>query len=138
MPILGLASSIILQLSQLPYKVATRLPSLVMNSVDRLERWEESTEIFIDVRRREVYRQDRSVSLHPSQGLHEPPVLDDVLQSWGDSVEMLWRVVMNFEEKSAAWDALTCRLLLWRTIVGEEGSAVGEWSRRELVQNLCA
>jgi len=41
---------------------------------------------------------------------------------------------MTLEEKFAKWDALTSRLLQWRGIVGEDGSPVGEWARKEVVQ----
>lgn len=58
------------------------------------------------------------------------------LGTWGACVEALWRAAMSLEEKCEEWGALTARLLLWRTLVGEEGSMVGEWARREVVQNL--
>jgi nucleolar pre-ribosomal-associated protein 1 len=56
---------------------------------------------------------------------------------WGQSVELLWRVTMTVMDKNSmlsAWTALTPRLLLWRSLVGEERSAVGEWARRETVR----
>ncbi|KAF7984362.1 hypothetical protein HWV62_15393 [Athelia sp. TMB] len=75
--------------------------------------------------------------LHGSFGLHETSQgEEDLLHVWGKGVETLWRVTMNFTEKSAAWDVLSCRLLLWRALVGEEGSQVGEWERKEIIRAL--
>jgi nucleolar pre-ribosomal-associated protein 1 len=52
---------------------------------------------------------------------------------WGACVEALWRSCMELETKSAAWDALSTRMLLWRSIVGPQGSSAGEWARRQVV-----
>ena len=70
---------------------------------------------------------------HGALGLHEAPACDDHVQVWGDAVETLWRIAMTFETKISAWNTLTCRLLLWRAIVGEDASVVGEWARREVI-----
>jgi nucleolar pre-ribosomal-associated protein 1 len=132
---LGLTAPIILQLSLLPGTATTHLPSLVTKAVDHLKRFEKSTDI--NVLSRKGSRQGSIlVSLHAAHGLHDQPMLDDPLQLWGEWVEALWRATMTFENKHPAWDALTCRLLLWRAIVGEE-SIVGEWARKEVVRNLC-
>lgn len=75
--------------------------------------------------------------LHGSIGLHEPVGgEEDLLQVWGKGIESLWRASMTFTEKSAAWDALSSRLLLWRALVGEEESHMGEWARKEIVRAL--
>lgn len=70
---------------------------------------------------------------HSAFRLHEAPACDDHVQVWGDAVEALWRITMTFETKISAWDTLTCRLLLWRAMVGEDASVVGEWARREVI-----
>lgn len=75
--------------------------------------------------------------LHGSLGLREPMHNDDdLVHVWGKGVEALWRVTMTFNEKLSNWDALTCRFLLWRAIVGEDASQVGEWARREVIRGL--
>ena len=66
-------------------------------------------------------------------GSHCP---ENLLYAWGGLVESLWQVLMISEKKTAAWDIVTCRLLLWRSFVGEEGSWVGEWARQEVVRNI--
>jgi nucleolar pre-ribosomal-associated protein 1 len=137
MSILGIVAPIILQLGLLPRTMISHLSSLVTKTVDRIRRLEETTDIRVYGLKRNSRRLDSTVlSLHAAHGLHVHPSFDDPLQLWGESVEMLWRTVMGFQEKHPAWETLTCRLLVWRSIVGEEGSVVGEWARREVVQNL--
>lgn len=72
---------------------------------------------------------------HRSQGLHRLDFLDD-LNSWGCIVEDLWKASMSCDGNRAPWDRLTSRLLLWRAIVGERGSPVGEWARKQTVSML--
>lgn len=75
--------------------------------------------------------------LHRSIGLHEPvDGEDNLLRVWGSGVEALWRASMNSAEKLTTWDALSCRMLLWRALVGEEEGQVGEWVRKELMRAL--
>jgi len=49
-------------------------------------------------------------------------------------VEMLWRSAMTLEQKCPAWDLLTPKLLVWRMIVDEDGSQVGEWARIQVLR----
>lgn len=72
---------------------------------------------------------------HRSQGLHRLDFGDD-LHSWGCIVEDLWRVSMSCDGNGAAWGRLNSRLLVWRAIVGERGSPVGEWARKQTVSML--
>ena len=72
----------------------------------------------------------RGVEVH---GSYYP---ESLLHAWGGLVESLWQVLMTFENKTAAWDIVTCRLLLWRSFVGEEGTRVGEWARQEVVRSI--
>ncbi|KAH9887708.1 ribosome 60S biogenesis N-terminal-domain-containing protein [Cubamyces lactineus] len=75
------------------------------------------------------------VRLHRSQHLFDPaPTLS--IDLWGECVESLWRVSMTLPAKTREWDALSSRLLLWRSIAGAERSAAGEWARREVLENL--
>ena len=73
-------------------------------------------------------------SLHGSSGLHQPYSVQDSLLSWGLMVELLWRSTMTMEQKCPAWDLLMPKLLVWRTIVGGEGSQVGEWARTQVLR----
>ena len=75
------------------------------------------------------------VKLHRSQHLFDPAP-SPTIELWGDCVEALWRVCMTLSCKTGEWDALTSRLLIWRSIAGAEKSKVGEWARREVVENL--
>ena len=54
------------------------------------------------------------------------------IDTWGTIIELLWSVTMNGDSASDTWNALTCRLLVWRTM--NHGSDAGEWARREVVQ----
>ena len=49
-------------------------------------------------------------------------------------MEMLWRSAMTLEQKCPAWDLLTPKLLVWRMIVDEDGSQVGEWARIQVLK----
>lgn len=56
-------------------------------------------------------------------------------------VAMLWRVSMSIEQKCDAWDKLTPRVILWRSIYAAEGSGAVitdtvEWARKEVVHNV--
>ncbi|KAH0839437.1 ribosome 60S biogenesis N-terminal-domain-containing protein [Lanmaoa asiatica] len=81
---------------------------------------------------------------HHAQGLHNLPAMDDEpLQTWGEIVEMLWRVAMSLDDDDDddgthvhGWAMLTRRLVVWRALVGEEASPVGEWARKEVVLAL--
>ncbi|KAM5540626.1 hypothetical protein V8D89_005657 [Ganoderma adspersum] len=76
-----------------------------------------------------------SILLHHSHQLFAtPPQVS--LGLWGDCVEMLWRVSMICPHKTAEWDALSSRLLVWCAIASAEWNQVGEWERREMLINL--
>jgi nucleolar pre-ribosomal-associated protein 1 len=76
---------------------------------------------------------DRDPQLfHRAHGLYNNPEKESV-QVWGRAVESLWRVTMTSEHKKRSWDELTCRMLIWRSIAGEESSDICEWTRREVV-----
>ncbi|KAI0637561.1 ribosome 60S biogenesis N-terminal-domain-containing protein [Trametes polyzona] len=75
------------------------------------------------------------VKLHRSHHLFDQPTAVTV-ESWGECVESLWRVSMTLPTKTAQWDALSSRLLVWRSIAGPSKSPAGEWARREVLENL--
>lgn len=72
---------------------------------------------------------------HSGEDLHVVGDFDPLL-TWGKSVEYLWQASMTLPDPPAVWDVLTPRLLVWRSVFGEEGSAVGEWARILTVQSL--
>ncbi|KAI0052681.1 hypothetical protein FA95DRAFT_1483272 [Auriscalpium vulgare] len=55
------------------------------------------------------------------------------IEVWGLAVEGLWRSVMLLEAKSALWDGLTYRLLIWHAIGHGDQSGIGHWVRKEIV-----
>jgi len=73
---------------------------------------------------------------HRAYRLHDTQEQNDPLSTWGNSVEMLWQVAMNFDTKPRSWDALTTRVLTWRRIVGADKSSIGEWARISVLQSL--
>jgi nucleolar pre-ribosomal-associated protein 1 len=133
-----------LRLSLLPGVAIPRLPNLVTVTMDGLKRLESELEDpeleYPEIPTLMVHYHDMTDSDAPpyrSRGLHQPPVYKHQLHAWVCSVEALvWRVVIRLEEKHPAWDGLTCRLLLWRSIVGGERHPTGEWVHREVVKNL--
>ncbi|KAL4075510.1 ribosome 60S biogenesis N-terminal-domain-containing protein [Scleroderma citrinum] len=70
---------------------------------------------------------------HYAQGLHTIPTITNSFHAWGKIVEGFWRVSMALDHRTSAWDNLTNRLLIWRGIVGEDDSPVGEWARKETI-----
>lgn len=72
---------------------------------------------------------------HYAKSLHDLPE-EDPMQTWGKAVEFLWRISMKSGNSGSSWNELSSRILLWRSIVGEEGSEISEWARREVVNNL--
>lgn len=136
MAIFTLMVPVALRLSLCPGLPCRHLVSLVNRLLIFLKRFEKQTELPVSYRM-DVYRARSPLSPpHGALGLHDTPSCDDRVQMWGYAVEALWRMTMTFETKTSTWDALTCRLLLWRAIVGEDASAIGEWARREVVRIL--
>ncbi|EGO30148.1 hypothetical protein SERLADRAFT_444262 [Serpula lacrymans var. lacrymans S7.9] len=131
------AASVILRLSVLPGKSNPHLPSLITRAVYCLEKLETTITYDQDVDKT-ISRCRTRIPLppYPARGFHDVPHVDDPLDIWGKAVETLWQASMSLDEKTSAWDALTSRLLIWRSMVGEEISPVGEWARREVVCNL--
>lgn len=58
------------------------------------------------------------------------------INTWGMTVDLLWSVTMTggCAGASETWNALTCRLLVWRTV--NHASEAGEWARREVVRRV--
>ena len=75
---------------------------------------------------------------HRAQGLLGVLTTVEPLRAWGEIVEALWRAgtALEYASGTHTWAMLTRRLLVWRALVGEEGSQVGEWARKEVVLAL--
>ena len=125
------ATSVILRLSLLSGSPLNNLSTLLDHALDCLNKFETRVEIRSTIT--QTVPTDFLTSLHRSSELHQPCLIKDPLLLWGSMVEMLWRSVMTHEQKCPAWDLLTPKLLVWRTIVGREGSQVGEWARTQVL-----
>ena len=68
-------------------------------------------------------------SLHDTQECN-------LLSTWGRSVEILWQAAMSHSHKPPSWEALTVKILTWRSIVGADQSDIGEWVRISVLQNI--
>ncbi|KAL0058378.1 hypothetical protein AAF712_014958 [Marasmius tenuissimus] len=81
----------------------------------------------------------RSPGPHTSSGLFDLESTSDVGQPhrWSGVVEELWRVAMSVSS-SHAWDALSCRILIARSLACRDTVGVdsGEWARRETVLSM--
>ncbi|KAJ7863151.1 ribosome 60S biogenesis N-terminal-domain-containing protein [Mycena olivaceomarginata] len=122
------AAPVIWRLSALPGPSAHALPDLLDHSFKGLELLETQIEF---PRSRPTGLRSASVPCmppHSGEDLHVVGDFDPLL-TWGKSVEYLWQAGLG-------WDVLTPRLLVWRSVFGEEGSAVGEWARILTVQSL--
>lgn len=131
---LVLAISATLRLSLLPGPSNPHLSLLVDRLLQSLKRFEKDMTLTIPDRLHAA--QSQMLPLHGAVGLFETVSDHNPVKVWGEGVEALWQITMTLEKKSPAWDALTCRVLLWRAMVGEDGTAVGEWARTEVVRNL--
>ena len=128
------ASPVILRLSLLPGSPFNNLSTLLDQALHCLDKFENEVKFCSTVP--ETLPTGFLTALHGSSGLHQPSSVRDPLLFWGLMVEMLWRSTMSVERKCPAWDLLMPKLLLWRTIVGGEGSQVGEWARTQVLRIL--
>jgi nucleolar pre-ribosomal-associated protein 1 len=135
MTVFALTVSVTLRLSLLPGPPIPHLSLLVEQLLGSLKRFEKEMRLPLSYHNGHA-AQSQTLRLHGALGLLEAPSSHDPVQIWGEGVEALWRITTTFERKLSAWDALTCRLLLWRSVVGEDGSVVGEWARKEVIRNL--
>ncbi|KAF8812641.1 hypothetical protein BYT27DRAFT_7159048 [Phlegmacium glaucopus] len=126
------AAPVILRLSLLPGSPLDNLSTLLDHALHCLDKFEKKVDISSKVS--PTLPTSSLASLHRSSGLHQPSLIKDPLLLWGSMVEMLWRSAMTQEQKCPAWDLLTPKLLVWRTIVDGEGSQVGEWARTEVLR----
>ncbi|KAJ6613338.1 ribosome 60S biogenesis N-terminal-domain-containing protein [Mycena sp. CBHHK59/15] len=134
-PVFALASPVILRLSLLPGPSPPGLPMLLNYSLQGLQLME--NELEIPHSRMKISPSASVQDLPPHCGQDVQVIGDqDPLLMWGKSLEYLWQACMTLAKKPPVWDALTSRLLIWRSVVGEEDTDVGEWARKETLQNL--
>jgi nucleolar pre-ribosomal-associated protein 1 len=134
--VLAQAAPVILRLSLIPGTSIPQLPSLVIQAVDSLRCLEGSIGNHTFPSKTAIHDGKRSSPPHTAHTLHDNHVEKYAVQVWGEVIEALWRVTMSLEDKPSTWGKLTCRLLVWRSMVGAEGSEIGEWARKEVVRNL--
>ncbi|KIM48447.1 hypothetical protein M413DRAFT_16355 [Hebeloma cylindrosporum] len=150
------AVPVILRLALLDGPPLAALPSLLDRSVDCLEKLESTMQFNLSSPSISTTDQDinlipypphRSHSIH--QRLSSSSSVQNALQTepdpqqlYGVLLEMLWRASMTLDGKCAAWEKLTPRMLLWRSIAPQNSANAGsrfevaEWARREVVVNI--
>lgn len=140
--LLSITSRILLRLSLLPGPTVPNFGILMAKVLALLQSFEHNLDIS---------HFDHTLDLPPQAGvintgshtsytsISATTIPADPVRIWGRAVEDQWRSVMRmntFEGQADAWGALSARTLLWRSIVGREGSDVGEWVRREVLEGI--
>ncbi|CDO76370.1 hypothetical protein BN946_scf185011.g34 [Trametes cinnabarina] len=130
---------VILRLAVLPGQPTSHMPDLLARGVHWLQEVEVEVSIPATGYLPSIVQVDESkesaAGLHRSQHLFDPAPQASI-ELWGECVESLWRVSMALPHKTAEWDALSSRLLIWRSIANMRRTEVGEWARREVLANL--
>ncbi|CAL1701993.1 unnamed protein product [Somion occarium] len=109
--------------------------SLVVSyAMKKLEETEATLTISPDVATYGFADQSIPAPPHPSRKLWLRAKTEP-LWLWGRTLEDLWQVTLQME-RCPCWKGLTYRLLLWRAIVGEQRSVVGEWARRQVLRGV--
>jgi len=133
MAILHQCAVVALRLSLIPGIPDHALLGVLARAAEYLEQVESTIHLDQPVERRESTFM-LALPPHRAHGLLDVPVTVEPLRTWGVVVETLWRVAMALEgDGTHTWAMLTRRLVVWRAIVGEEVSPVGEWARKEVV-----
>lgn len=137
--VFGASVPVQLRLCLLPGRSTSHVPALLTRSLHWLTQMEAEVAIPASGHYLPPFKPLPStktcVTLHRSQHLHDSPPAPSI-EGWGECVESLWRISMSDSDRTAEWDKLTSRLLIWRAIAGADGSQVGEWGRREVVKSL--
>ncbi|OCH95273.1 hypothetical protein OBBRIDRAFT_767994 [Obba rivulosa] len=128
----------ILRLSLLPGIPAPDMDTMIARCLERLRTWEEELAVPPTGRLPAGAQPETELPAapHASRDLFDTPSIE-TLHMWGECVQALWRVVMSMDNRSQQWDALTTRLLLWRSLRGND-EQIGEWARRQVVTLLRA
>ncbi|KIL65208.1 hypothetical protein M378DRAFT_162474 [Amanita muscaria Koide BX008] len=135
--LLAVVSPTVLKLSSTQSsKTPAALSALLDSALGALAMIEVTLDVPVEA---EVAPCDLTLPPHSAVSLHDPAQEDSLpISVWGRSVEMLWQTAMNLDSKPISWDALTIRILLWRSIVGAEKSVVGEWARTSVVRSIAS
>lgn len=144
------AVRVILRLALLNGPPLAGLPSLLDRSVDCLEKLESWMQF--NFSSPSISTTDQDINFipcppHRSHSIHQRlSSVQNALQTelysqqlFGILLEMLWRASMSLDGKCAAWERLTPRMLLWRSITSQNTGShfeVAEWARREVVANI--
>lgn len=135
MAILQQAAAVALRLSLIPGIPGHSLRDVLSRAAEYLQHLEPAIHPHRSLRPIEQ-QNSHALPPHRAQGLHDAPATVDPLRTWGEIVEALWRASMSLDDGTHAWAVLTRRLVVWRALVGEEASQVGEWARKEVVLAL--
>ncbi|KAJ7109702.1 ribosome 60S biogenesis N-terminal-domain-containing protein [Mycena crocata] len=129
------AAPVIMRLGMIPGPSPHALPELLSSCLKAVRLFEAHLDI---PRSGTVVLRNASLPDRPPHSGQDLQVVGDydLLLMWGKTIEYLWQASMTLSEAPLVWDALTCRLLVWRSLVGAEGTDVGEWARQVTVQNL--
>lgn len=143
MAILQQSAAVTLRLSLIPGIPGHALYGVLLRTAEYLQHLEPA--IHLCRLRHPVERNPHALPPppHRGQGLHDVPKTEEPLWSWGEIVERLWRAAMSLGDDGTrahvhVWAMLTSRLVVWRALVGEEATRVGEWARKEGVLALRA
>lgn len=139
MAVLQQGAAVALRLSLIPGMPDHSIRGVLSRAVECLQHLEITIHLYR--LRTSVERNSHALPLppHRAQGLHDVPTTNEPLQRWGEVVEQLWRVAMSLNADgmhTRPWVMLTTRLVVWRALVGEEASRVGEWARKEVLLAL--
>ncbi|KAI8984871.1 ribosome 60S biogenesis N-terminal-domain-containing protein [Trametes punicea] len=130
---------VMLMLALVPGLATPHTPALLACGVDWLQKMESEVSIPTSGYLPEALDVDQdkkpAIKVHRSQQLFDP-VPPVSIELWGECVESLWRISTTLPNKMAEWDALSSRLLIWRSIAGARKTEMGEWVRREVLANL--
>jgi nucleolar pre-ribosomal-associated protein 1 len=157
---LYLASRVVLRLAHLPGPPLRNMPQLLKELTTHLQTVEQAKPIeipeleygYMAIKEPAVaipHRSSTLLNIIPPHGEQEKDRQENLVQ-WGKTVEHLFRLCMLLpgEKRPEAWDQLTPRMLVWRSLIGPRvgataggvgdettfGSEVTEWVRREVVR----
>ncbi|KAH0834621.1 hypothetical protein J3R83DRAFT_10108 [Lanmaoa asiatica] len=113
-------ATVVLRLSLIPCVPSHALRGVLSRAAAYLQYLEPA--IHLCRLRQPVERNLLALPPHRAQGLHSIPATDDeLLRTWGEIVETLWRAAMSLDDNdnddgthAHAWGMLTRRLVVWR------------------------
>lgn len=133
------AVPVILRLASLNAPTLSDLPALLELAVKCVERFEIDLELCPTSSSTSTVELETPSAPHRSLTLHQRPKITSSGQLLL-MVQMLWRVSMSVERKCAAWDKLTPRVILGRSIYGPQSSVIvidaAEWARKQAVSYI--